>query len=226
MRDRNVIRGRKQTGHYFACKNHFSSILGSSILFRKPIEADSCFISVRIVIKTTFTERCNQINYIAFNYSRTREQDCHVCHFPSQRVLLNTGNHLLRFLTFCQKNITSDKEYEVEFDGDELFYVDPMTYRWTPDPGLTISQTQYYSNEDFSFRIFSYLSITPQEGDIYSCSVGHISLQEPFTRNWEVEVHTAHQTVETAVCVGSVTLGVVGVATGVWFIKKAKSSLL
>uniref|UniRef100_A0AAZ3NZZ5 Immunoglobulin C1-set domain-containing protein n=1 Tax=Oncorhynchus tshawytscha TaxID=74940 RepID=A0AAZ3NZZ5_ONCTS len=191
--------------------------------------------------------------------------DCHVCHFPSQRVLLNTGNHLLRFLTFCQKNITSDKEYEVEFDGDELFYVDPMTYRWTPDPGLsgcldwcehyphsgvnnrvinfhstpvdvtwtineqpvgerTISQTQYYSNEDFSFRIFSYLSITPQEGDIYSCSVGHISLQEPFTRNWEVEVHTAHQTVETAVCVGSVTLGVVGVATGVWFIKKAKRS--
>uniref|UniRef100_A0AAZ3S9R4 Immunoglobulin C1-set domain-containing protein n=1 Tax=Oncorhynchus tshawytscha TaxID=74940 RepID=A0AAZ3S9R4_ONCTS len=185
------------------------------------------------------------------------------------------SNHLLRFLTFCQKNITSDKEYEVEFDGDELFYVDPMTYRWTPDPGLsnpradkplssgcldwcehyphsgvnnrvinfhstpvdvtwtineqpvgerTISQTQYYSNEDFSFRIFSYLSITPQEGDIYSCSVGHISLQEPFTRNWEVEVHTAHQTVETAVCVGSVTLGVVGVATGVWFIKKAKRS--
>uniref|UniRef100_A0AAZ3S3I9 Immunoglobulin C1-set domain-containing protein n=1 Tax=Oncorhynchus tshawytscha TaxID=74940 RepID=A0AAZ3S3I9_ONCTS len=234
MRDRNVIRGRKQTGHYFACKNHFSSILGSSILFRKPIEADSCFISVRIVIKTTFTERCNQINYIAFNYSRTREQDCHVCHFPSQRVLLNTGNHLLRFLTFCQKNITSDKEYEVEFDGDELFYFAQYSgcLDWCehyPHSGVNnrashIYQTQYYSNEDFSFRIFSYLSITPQEGDIYSCSVGHISLQEPFTRNWEVEVHTAHQTVETAVCVGSVTLGVVGVATGVWFIKKAKRS--
>uniref|UniRef100_A0A8C8FLT2 Ig-like domain-containing protein n=1 Tax=Oncorhynchus tshawytscha TaxID=74940 RepID=A0A8C8FLT2_ONCTS len=267
MRDRNVIRGRKQTGHYFACKNHFSSILGSSILFRKPIEADSCFISVRIVIKTTFTERCNQINYIAFNYSRTREQDCHVCHFPSQRVLLNTGNHLLRFLTFCQKNITSDKEYEVEFDGDELFYVDPMTYRvetcqyniphcivalwekiwgvpntlicqvinfhstpvdvtWTineqPVGERTISQTQYYSNEDFSFRIFSYLSITPQEGDIYSCSVGHISLQEPFTRNWgESLLLFLHY---MSVCVGSVTLGVVGVATGVWFIKKAKRS--
>lgn len=40
----------------------------------------------------------------------------------------------------------------------------------------------------------------------------------------EVEVHTDHQTVETAVCVGGVTLGVVGVATGVWFIKKAKRS--
>ncbi|XP_045569620.1 H-2 class II histocompatibility antigen, A-U alpha chain isoform X2 [Salmo salar] len=221
------------------------------------------------------------------------------------------SKHLLRFLTFCQKNVPSDEEYDVEFDGDELFYVDPITYQverrlsefaqqWTPDPGLphevyvslgtcqyniprcivgeksppeaievptshiysqrevelgvpntlicrvsdfhptpvdvtwtrneqpvaerTIIQTQYYSNEDFSFRIFSYLSITPQEGDIYSCSVGHVSLQEPLTRIWEVEVHTDHQTVETAVCVGGVTLGVVGVATGVWFIKKAKRS--
>uniref|UniRef100_A0A8C8FI67 Ig-like domain-containing protein n=1 Tax=Oncorhynchus tshawytscha TaxID=74940 RepID=A0A8C8FI67_ONCTS len=223
MRDRNVIRGRKQTGHYFACKNHFSSILGSSILFRKPIEADSCFISVRIVIKTTFTERCNQINYIAFNYSRTREQDCHVCHFPSQRVLLNTGNHLLRFLTFCQKNITIPNTLICQVIN---FHSTPVDVTWTineqPVGERTISQTQYYSNEDFSFRIFSYLSITPQEGDIYSCSVGHISLQEPFTRNWGESLLT----VETAVCVGSVTLGVVGVATGVWFIKKAKSSLL
>ncbi|XP_014056167.2 beta-2-microglobulin-like [Salmo salar] len=88
----------------------------------------------------------------------------------------------------------------------------------------TVSLNQYYSNENFSFRIFSYLSITPQEGDIYSCSVGHVSLQEPLTRIWEVEVHTDHQTVETAVCVGGVTLGVVGVATGLWFIKKAKRS--
>uniref|UniRef100_A0A8C8FJH8 MHC class II alpha chain N-terminal domain-containing protein n=1 Tax=Oncorhynchus tshawytscha TaxID=74940 RepID=A0A8C8FJH8_ONCTS len=100
------------------------------------------------------------------------------------------SNHLLRFLTFCQKNITSDKEYEVEFDGDELFYVDPMTYRWTPDPGL-----------DTNTSVVSSLYVST-----------------------EVEVHTAHQTVETAVCVGSVTLGVVGVATGVWFIKKAKRS--
>lgn len=72
---------------------------------------------------------------------------CHVCRFPSQLVLLNTGKHLLRFLTFCQKNVPSDEEYDVEFDGDELFYVDPITYQverrlsefaqqWTPDPGL------------------------------------------------------------------------------------------
>ncbi|XP_071759279.1 H-2 class II histocompatibility antigen, A-U alpha chain-like [Centroberyx gerrardi] len=221
------------------------------------------------------------------------------------------SKHLLRFLTFCQRNVTGDGQYDVEFDGDQLFYVDPVIYesvrrlpefadQWTDDPGLPaevyvsigtckynlprcikgennppeaivpptsqvypeeevelgvlntliccvsdfhptpvditwarngqlvepddVSQTQYYSNKDFSFRIFSYLSFTPQEGDIYSCSVGHVSLQEPFTRFWEVEVHTDHQVVETAVCVCGVVLGVMGVAIGVWFIRKANRS--
>lgn len=47
-----------------------------------------------------------------------------------------------------------------------------------------VSQTQYYSNSDFSFRISSYLTITPQEGDIYSCSVGHFSLKMPLNKFW------------------------------------------
>lgn len=68
------------------------------------------------------------------------------------------------------------------------FHPTPVDVTWTrneqPVAERTIIQTQYYSNEDFSFRIFSYLSITPQEGDIYSCSVGHVSLQEPLTRIW------------------------------------------
>uniref|UniRef100_A0A3B5AFC4 Ig-like domain-containing protein n=1 Tax=Stegastes partitus TaxID=144197 RepID=A0A3B5AFC4_9TELE len=59
---------------------------------------------------------------------------------------------------------------------------------WTRNGRLVdqseVSQTQYYSNSDFSFRITSYLNFTPQEGDIYSCSVAHISLQMPLTRFW------------------------------------------
>uniref|UniRef100_A0A4W5PG27 Ig-like domain-containing protein n=1 Tax=Hucho hucho TaxID=62062 RepID=A0A4W5PG27_9TELE len=66
------------------------------------------------------------------------------------------------------------------------FHPTPVVVTWTrneqPVEERTVSQTQYYSNEDF--RTFSYLSITPQEGDIYSCSVGHVSLQEPLTRIW------------------------------------------
>ncbi|XP_037639819.1 H-2 class II histocompatibility antigen, A-U alpha chain-like [Sebastes umbrosus] len=221
------------------------------------------------------------------------------------------GKHLLRFLTFCQSNLTGNGQFDAEFDSDQLFYVDPVNYRtfqrlpefaeqWIPDPGLDqeayislgtcqynynraikgynhppeaivspasmiypkqdmeldvpntlicfvndfhpptiditwtrngqlvdhseVSQTQYYSNSDFSFRISSYLDFTPQEGDIYSCSVDHISLQAPLTKFWEVEVDTDQQVVETAVCVGGVILGLIGVVTGIWFIMKANKS--
>uniref|UniRef100_A0A667WUQ9 Ig-like domain-containing protein n=1 Tax=Myripristis murdjan TaxID=586833 RepID=A0A667WUQ9_9TELE len=68
------------------------------------------------------------------------------------------------------------------------FHPTPVSITWSRN-GQTVgqgdvSQTQYYSNKDFSFRIFSYLSFTPQEGDIYSCTVEHISLFEPLTRFW------------------------------------------
>ncbi|KAM9353552.1 beta-2-microglobulin-like [Symphorus nematophorus] len=87
-----------------------------------------------------------------------------------------------------------------------------------------VSQTQYYSNSDFSFRLYSYLDFTPEEGDIYSCSVHHISLRAPLSRFWDVELHTDRQVVETAVCIFGVILGLIGVVTGLWFIMKANKS--
>nr|XP_019964250.1 PREDICTED: RLA class II histocompatibility antigen, DP alpha-1 chain-like isoform X4 [Paralichthys olivaceus] len=87
-----------------------------------------------------------------------------------------------------------------------------------------VSQTQYYSNSDFSFRISSYLDFTPQEGDIYSCSVDHISLQAPLTRFWELAENTDHQAAETSVCVCGVILGLIGVVTGLWLIVKSNKS--
>lgn len=218
------------------------------------------------------------------------------------------GKHLLRFLTFCQRDVPGDGQFDIESDGDQLLYVDPVTYltvprlpefeeQWSPDPGLAksayvslgtckynipraikgekappeaiaspssqiyskqemefgvpntlicfvndfhppfvditwtkngqlvdrskISQTQYYSNSDFSFRTTSYLNFTPQENDIYTCSVHHISLQSPLTRFWEVKGPADRQVAATAVCVCGVILGLIGVFTGVWFIRKA-----
>nr|XP_046256750.1 H-2 class II histocompatibility antigen, A-U alpha chain-like [Scatophagus argus] len=221
--------------------------------------------------------------------------------------LETAGKHLLRFLTFCQRDVLGDGQYDIEYDGDQLLYVDPVTYQvverlpefaqqWTPDPGLArdtylsvgtchyniprytkaesdppvlasptsmiypkqevelavpntlicfvnnfhppdiqitwtkngqlveeteVSQTQYYSNSDFSFRISSYLDFTPQQGDIYSCSVDHISLRMPLNKFWEVEAHPDGQVVETAVCVCGVIVGLIGLVTGLWLIRKA-----
>lgn len=68
------------------------------------------------------------------------------------------------------------------------FHPPVVEITWTRNGQLVnpseVSQTQYYSNSDFSFRISSYLKITPQEGDIYSCSVGHISLKMPLNKFW------------------------------------------
>ncbi|XP_041649752.1 H-2 class II histocompatibility antigen, A-U alpha chain-like [Cheilinus undulatus] len=220
------------------------------------------------------------------------------------------GKHLLRFLTFCTRNLKGDGQNDIEFDGDQLLHTDPFTdqivprlpefkQQWLPDPGVShdsyvsygtchyniervpgfynyppeniaiptsqiyprdemeigvpntlicfinnfhppmlditwtrngqpvdqadVSQTQYYSNKDFSFYMASYLDFTPQADDIYSCSVGHIGLAEPLTKFWEVK-DIDHQLMETAVCVCGVILGLIGVVTGIWFIAKANKS--
>ncbi|XP_074540391.1 H-2 class II histocompatibility antigen, A-U alpha chain-like [Halichoeres trimaculatus] len=220
------------------------------------------------------------------------------------------GKHLLRFLTFCQRNVTGDGQYDIEFDGDQLLYTNPFTHQpvqrlpefaheWIPDPGLPhdsyvslgtcyynlprlvvgehyppeiiasptsliysreeieidvpntlicfitnfhpptlditwkrngqpvdqsdVSQTQYYSNQDFSFHMASYLEFTPKVDDIYSCSVGHVSLSELLVKFLEVR-GTDQQLVETSVCACGVILGLIGVVTGLWYIVKANKS--
>ncbi|XP_008322425.2 H-2 class II histocompatibility antigen, A-U alpha chain-like [Cynoglossus semilaevis] len=220
--------------------------------------------------------------------------------------LCSQGKHLLRFLTLCQRQEESDGQYDIEFDGDQLLYVEPSSYmifqrlpefadQWIPDPSLRkeayldlgtckynlgnipevvdsptsmiyskeyieigvpntlicfvnefhppeiniiwtkngelvnqsyISQTQYYSNSDYTFRTSSYLRFTPQENDIYACGVEHMSLQTPLTRFWEVETDELKnsQNVETALCVCGVILGLMGGYIGLWFIRKASKS--
>ncbi|MGH0136767.1 UNVERIFIED_CONTAM: hypothetical protein FKN15_070940 [Acipenser sinensis] len=47
-----------------------------------------------------------------------------------------------------------------------------------------VSLTQYYSNKDFTLKMFSYLSFTPELGDVYSCQVQHSALPETLTTFW------------------------------------------
>nr|XP_015195296.1 PREDICTED: rano class II histocompatibility antigen, B alpha chain-like [Lepisosteus oculatus] len=103
------------------------------------------------------------------------------------------------------------------------FHPAPVKVSWTRNTepvtqGFNV--TQYYSNKDYSLRLFSYLSFTPQAGDVYSCSVEHRALQEPLTRLWEVEVQSDSEAAETAVCGVGLTLGLLGVAAGTFFLIK------
>uniref|UniRef100_A0A673IF07 Ig-like domain-containing protein n=1 Tax=Sinocyclocheilus rhinocerous TaxID=307959 RepID=A0A673IF07_9TELE len=55
------------------------------------------------------------------------------------------------------------------------FHPPPVNISWTRNGEAVseqdVSETQYYSNPDFSFRLFSYLNFRPERGDIYTCSV-------------------------------------------------------
>ncbi|KAG9345426.1 hypothetical protein JZ751_009973 [Albula glossodonta] len=95
--------------------------------------------------------------------------------------------------------------------------------KWTKNnievkEGVTLSR--YYPNRDFTLHQLSTLSIVPEEGDIYSCTVEHKGLQEPLTRIWEPEVQNQSNMGVTAFCGIGLTLGLLGVGVGTFFLIK------
>uniref|UniRef100_A0A6Q2XL88 Ig-like domain-containing protein n=2 Tax=Esox lucius TaxID=8010 RepID=A0A6Q2XL88_ESOLU len=102
------------------------------------------------------------------------------------------------------------------------FHPPPVRIRWTRNnqnvtEGIRISNP--YPNQDFSYSQFSSLTFTPEEGDIYSCTVDHKGISEPQTRIWEPE--GTHPSVgPTVFCGVGLTLGLLGVATGTFFLIK------
>ncbi|XP_042564132.1 H-2 class II histocompatibility antigen, A-K alpha chain-like isoform X2 [Clupea harengus] len=72
------------------------------------------------------------------------------------------------------------------------FYPPRLTVRWTRNnknvtQGVSSSQLRVNVN-DFSYNQFFTLKFTPQEGDIYTCTVEHQALEGPMTREFDVEV--------------------------------------
>ncbi|KAF4070380.1 hypothetical protein AMELA_G00284840 [Ameiurus melas] len=102
------------------------------------------------------------------------------------------------------------------------FFPPPVRVRWTKnnlDVTDNSSLSQYYPNEDETFNQFSHLTFTPQEGDVYTCTVEHEALQTPDTRTWEVDVELP--SVGPAVFCGvGLAVGLLGVATGTFFLVK------
>ncbi|XP_069055110.1 H-2 class II histocompatibility antigen, A-Q alpha chain-like isoform X2 [Lepisosteus oculatus] len=88
-----------------------------------------------------------------------------------------------------------------------------------------VTQTTLLSGRDFSFKVFSFLPFTPRLGDVYSCQVQHSALPEPLARLWEVETETGTESDigPTAFCVAGLTLGLLGVAAGTFFLIKGSS---
>ncbi len=66
------------------------------------------------------------------------------------------------------------------------FFPPPVRVSWTKNNEALKedSLSQYRPNDDGTFNIFSSLVFTPVEGDIYSCSVNHVALDQPQTKTW------------------------------------------
>ncbi|KAG7491161.1 hypothetical protein MATL_G00000020 [Megalops atlanticus] len=106
------------------------------------------------------------------------------------------------------------------------FYPPPVKVKWTKNDrevkeGVTLSR--YYPNDDGTFNQFSTLSFTPEEGDIYTCTVEHKALTEPQTKIWETEVSPQAGVGATAFCGVGLTVGLLGVATGTFFLIKGNN---
>ncbi|XP_048065085.1 H-2 class II histocompatibility antigen, A-Q alpha chain-like [Megalobrama amblycephala] len=104
------------------------------------------------------------------------------------------------------------------------FYPPPVRVSWTKNNmNVTNESTvsRYYPNKDRTLNVFSRLSFIPEEGDIYSCSVEHKALQQPQTRTWDVEIKEP-SIGPSVFCGVGLTLGLLGLATGVFFIAKEK----
>ncbi|XP_066499496.1 H-2 class II histocompatibility antigen, A-U alpha chain-like isoform X2 [Hoplias malabaricus] len=85
------------------------------------------------------------------------------------------------------------------------------------------SLSRYYINtEDGTFKLVSTLSFTPEEGDIYSCSVQHTALDRALTKTWEVDVELPGVG-GSVFCGVGLAGGLLGVAVGTFFLIKGNN---
>ncbi|XP_076581475.1 RLA class II histocompatibility antigen, DP alpha-1 chain-like [Chaetodon auriga] len=102
------------------------------------------------------------------------------------------------------------------------FYPAPVKVHWTKNGQKVTEGTSInvpYPNKDGSFHQVSRLDFTPQLGDMYSCTVEHVALDQPLTRIWDVDVQ--QPSIGPAVFCGlGLTVGLLGVAAGTFFLIK------
>ncbi|XP_062398238.1 RLA class II histocompatibility antigen, DP alpha-1 chain-like isoform X3 [Sardina pilchardus] len=104
------------------------------------------------------------------------------------------------------------------------FYPPQLNVTWTKNnhivtKGVSTSQLRMNVN-DGSYSQFYTLQFTPQPGDMYTCTVEHQALERPMTREFDVEEVSEPSLGPSVFCGVGLTLGLLGVATGTFFLVK------
>ncbi|XP_006809273.1 HLA class II histocompatibility antigen, DR alpha chain-like [Neolamprologus brichardi] len=105
------------------------------------------------------------------------------------------------------------------------FYPAPVNVSWTKNEQKVTEGSSInvpYPNKDGTFTQISRLDFTPQLGDIYSCAVQHLALTQPLTKIYEVEASARSDpgVGPSVFCGVGLTLGLLGVAAGTFFLIK------
>ncbi|XP_071319232.1 H-2 class II histocompatibility antigen, A-Q alpha chain-like [Trachinotus anak] len=102
------------------------------------------------------------------------------------------------------------------------FFPPSLKIKWTKnDIDVTVEDpfNKCLPNPDGTFYVFSHLTFVPKEGDIYSCTVEHESLEKPQTKFWEVDKDES-STGPAVFCGIGLSLGLLGLAAGTFFFVK------
>ncbi|KAI3375944.1 hypothetical protein L3Q82_016364, partial [Scortum barcoo] len=102
------------------------------------------------------------------------------------------------------------------------FYPAPVQIVWKKNEKNVTEGTSFnvpFPNKDGSFSQFSSLEFSPEQGDVYSCSVTHLTLTQAMTRFWTVE-KTEPGIGPAVFCGLGLTVGLLGVAAGTFFLIK------
>ncbi|XP_030646810.1 RLA class II histocompatibility antigen, DP alpha-1 chain [Chanos chanos] len=107
------------------------------------------------------------------------------------------------------------------------FFPPALKVRWTrnnEDVREGVAVSQFQPNKDGTFNMFSTLSITPEQGDIYTCTVEHQALQQPLTKEWDADSEITVPSIGPSVFCGvGLTVGLLGVAVGTFFLVKGNN---
>uniref|UniRef100_A0A3P8ZQV8 Ig-like domain-containing protein n=1 Tax=Esox lucius TaxID=8010 RepID=A0A3P8ZQV8_ESOLU len=105
------------------------------------------------------------------------------------------------------------------------FFPPPVKMYWKKN-GMEVTEgtslSQYYPNKDGTFHQFSTLSFTPEEGDIYACTVEHTALNKPQTRFWGRNEMNGSSAGSAVFCGLGLVLGLLGVASGIFLYVKGQ----
>ncbi|XP_066515548.1 H-2 class II histocompatibility antigen, A-Q alpha chain-like [Hoplias malabaricus] len=129
-----------------------------------------------------------------------------------------------------QSSIYSKEDVELDSKNTLIchitgFYPPHIQVSWTRNNmNVTdgVSLGSYYPNTDGTFNLISTLSFTPEEGDIYSCSVQHTALDRPLTRIWDVQ-GSLPGVGASVFCGVGLAGGLLGVAVGTFFLIKGNN---